>query len=177
MFGDRWGVTDDEVTRRYPCDEVVPAPNLQAWRGVTVHATPAVVWSWVTQIQLAPYSYDWIDNFGRRSPQRLLAIPAPAPGQHFTSTANRPRGRLLSVETQVHYTGSILGAVMSYVLVPVGSDTRLLLKVVMSGCGWLAPVLSVGDLVMARRQLLNIKRLAENQPPSDAADDGRMPIR
>ena len=39
--------------------------------------------------------------------------------------------------------------------------TRLLLKVVMSGGGVTRPVISIGDLVMARRQLLNFKRLAE----------------
>ena len=162
MIGDRWGVTDDEVSRHYPCDDIVPTPSVRAWRGVTVHAPPSVVWPWVTQIQRAPYSYDWIDNLGYRSPQRLLNTPTPRPGEHFSSTANRPQGRLLSVEPHVHYTGRILGAVMSYVLVPTGEDTtRLLLKIVMSGYGWLAPALSVGDLVMARRQLLNLKRLAE----------------
>ena len=51
--------------------------------------------------------------------------------------------------------------VMSYVLVPDGSGTRLLLKIVTPGLRWLAPLLSVGDLVMARRQLLNLKQLAE----------------
>ena len=162
MIGDRWGVTDDEITHHYPCDDVVPCPSLQMWRGVTVHAATVVVWPWVTQLQWAPYSYDWIDNLGRRSPRRLLDSPAPVPGGPFTRTANRPRGRLLSVEPQVHFTGRILGAVMSYVLVPVDPHTtRLLLKIVISGCGWLAPVVSVGDLVMARRQLLNLKWLAE----------------
>ena len=71
MIGDRWGVTDDEVARRYPCDELVPVPVLQAWRGVTVHSTPDGLWQWVAQIRLAPYSYDWIDNFGRRSPRQI----------------------------------------------------------------------------------------------------------
>jgi len=71
VIGDRWGVTNDEVVRHYPCDDVVSAPVLQAWRGVTVHATPDDVWPWVSQIRLAPYSYDWIDNLGRRSPQEL----------------------------------------------------------------------------------------------------------
>ena len=71
VLGDRWGVTDAEVARRYPCDDVVPAPVLQVWRGVTVRATPELVWPWVTQLRLAPYSYDWIDNLGRRSPQEL----------------------------------------------------------------------------------------------------------
>jgi len=53
---------------------------------------------------------------------------------------------------------------MSYVLVPTGADTRLLLKIVMPGWRPLAPLLSVGDLVMARRQLLNFKALAERTP-------------
>jgi len=164
MLADRWGVTDDEVARRYPCDDFVPAPSLEAWRGVTVHAPAAVVWVWVVQIQVAPYSYDWIDNGGRRSPRRLLDLPPPAAGQHFTRTAGNPQGRLLAVEPQVHYTGRIMGAVLSYVLVPSASHTRLLMKVAMGGPGWLAPAVSVGDLVMARRQLLNLKRLAENTP-------------
>jgi hypothetical protein len=164
VIGDRWGATDDEVARPYPCDDIVASPSLQAWRGVTVHTTPEVLWPWVAQIQSAPYSYDWIDNLGRRSPQQLLDTPPPKAGEHFTCTANRPQGRLLCVEPQVHYTGRILGAVMSYVLVPVdGRSTRLLLKIVMSGYGWLAPLISVGDLVMARRQLLNLKRLAEQR--------------
>ena len=40
VIGDRWGVTQTETTRRYPCDELVPEPVLQAWRGVTVRAKP-----------------------------------------------------------------------------------------------------------------------------------------
>jgi hypothetical protein len=58
-----------------------------------------------------------------------------------------------------------MGAFMSYVLDPEGDvGTRLLLKVVMQKTRF--PVaLCLGDLVMARRQLLNIKRLAERNPP------------
>jgi hypothetical protein len=50
---------------------------------------------------------------------------------------------------------------MSYVLVPAGSSTRLLLKVVTAQGRWVAPLLSLGDLVMSRRQLRNFARLAE----------------
>jgi hypothetical protein len=39
---------------------------------------------------------------------------------------------------------------------------RLLLKVVMRTGRWAALGLSVGDLIMARRQLLNLKQLAEH---------------
>lgn len=164
MIGDRWGVTDQEVARGYPCDEIVPAPVLAAWRGVTVDATPPEVWAWIGQIRLAPYSYDWIDNLGRRSPQDLRPIGQPAPGQHFTTAGTRPLGRILVVEPNVQLTGRIMGAVMSYVLVPTDGSTRLLLKIVAARGRWAAPMLCVGDLVMARRQLLNLKRLAELRP-------------
>jgi hypothetical protein len=69
VIGDRWGVTEAETTRWYRCDDLVPSPVLQVWLGVTVRARREYVWSWVSQIRLAPYSYDWIDNFGRSPPQ------------------------------------------------------------------------------------------------------------
>ncbi len=161
MLGDRWGVSVEEVGRRYPCDEFVLAPVLQAWRGVTVHSTSAELWAWVRQIQLAPYSYGWIDNLGHSSPQQLRDMPDPAVGQHFTTAGGRRLGEILAVEPGNHLTGRIMGAVMSYVLVPTGAATRLLLKVVMADRQWRAPFVSLGDLVMARRQLLNLKQLAE----------------
>ena len=161
MIGDRWGVTDDEIRRHYPCDDFVSTPVLQAWRGITVSATPDDVWPWIKQIRLAPYSYDWIDNLGRRSPQQLCHLPEPAPGEHFTTASRRPLGRILTADPKRQLTAQIMGAVMSYALVPHDESTRLLLKVVIAGNPWLAPLLSVGDLIMARRQLLNLKRLAE----------------
>ena len=56
-----------------------------------------------------------------------------------------------------------MGSVMSYVLVPLdnGLQTRLLLKIVTRGGRLIAPLLSIGDLIMARRQLLNLAALAE----------------
>jgi hypothetical protein len=51
------------------------------------------------------------------------------------------------------------------VLVPAPGDasTRLLLKLATVRGRAVAPVLSVGDLVMARRQLLNLAALAEGR--------------
>ncbi len=162
MIGDRWGVTDAEVTRRYPCDDLVRTPVLQAWRGVTVRAEPDVVWRWVAQIRFAPYSYDWLDNLGRRSPQHLLPVLEPLPGEHFTTAlGGRRYGEIVAVLPGEQLTGRIMGAVMSYVLVREGPETRLLLKIVMAQGRLVAPLLAVGDLVMARRQLLNLARLAE----------------
>ncbi len=169
VLGDRWGVSPEEIARRYPCDELVPDPVFQAWRGVTVHATPEQVWPWLAQIRIAPYSYDWIDNLGRRSPRELQGLPEPVVGEPFTSALGGRRfGRVESVSVGQHLTGTIMGAVMSYVLVSddVGADTRLLLKIVMRGGRAIAPLLSVGDLIMARRQLLNLATLAEGRASS-----------
>jgi len=167
VIADRWGVTHAETTCWYPCDDLVPEPVLQAWRGVTVGASPEHVWPWVAQIRLAPYSYDCIDNLGRRSPQNLGSLPEPVVGQWFTTALGGRRGRIVSVDPGKHLTGRIMGAVMSYVLVPAdeGLHTRLLLKVVTAGGRMIAPLLSVGDLIMARRQLLNLAELAERAPP------------
>jgi hypothetical protein len=167
MIGDRWNVSDDEVARRYPCDELVGVTTLQAWRGVTVHTTPEALWPWVGQIRLAPYSYDWIDNLGRRSPRRLLDLTEPVVGETFSTAATRPFGRILAVESPKHLTGEIMGTYISYVLVPQGQSTRLLMKLVTAISRWAAPWLSVGDLVMARRQLLNLRALAESSTVDD----------
>ncbi|MGW4463756.1 polyketide cyclase [Micromonospora sp. NPDC004704] len=162
MLGDRWGVTESEILRAYPCDDFVVSPVLQAWRGVRVNAPAPAVWPWVAQVRLAPYSYDWIDNLGRRSPRHLVGLPEPRVGEAFSSVGGRKRGRILSVAPGTQLTGRIMNACMSYVLVPDGHNTtRLLLKVVMRTNRVVALGLSVGDLVMARRQLLTFKQLAE----------------
>lgn len=162
VIGERWGVTDQEVARHYPCDDFVPSPVLQLWRGVSVDAAPAQVWPWLCQIQLAPYSYDWVDNLGRRSPRELRGLPDPQPGEPFSRMGGKLAvGRVLSIAREDHLTATIMGAVMSYVLNPEGSSTRLLMKIVMERRRWLAPAAAVADWPMARRQLLNLKALAE----------------
>jgi hypothetical protein len=162
MLGERWGVTSQEVARRYPCDDVLTSPVLELWRGITIDVGPARVWPWLCQLQLAPYSYDWVDNLGRRSPRSLQGLAEPRPGEPFTCVGGRFKvGRVLSVVAQEHLTARIMGAVMSYVLVPEGIGTRLLLKVVLDGRSWYSPVVAAGDWPMARRQLTNLKHLAE----------------
>jgi hypothetical protein len=169
VIGDRWGVSDSETSRGYPCDEFVAGPVLQAWRGVRVEAPAEAVWPWVAQVRLGPYSYDWIDNLGRRSPRELVGLPEPHVGEAFTTAGGRRLGRIVSVEPGVQLTATIMGAFVSYVLVPQDrGTTRLLLKVVMRTRRWAAPALSVGDLIMARRQLLNLKQLAERRPETSS---------
>ena len=162
MLGDRWGVSENDTLRSYPCDDFVASPTMQAWRGVLVEAPAPAVWPWVAQIRLAPYSYDWIDNRGRRSPRELAGLPEPAVGDRFTTAGGRELGRIVSVDPGKQLTGTIMGAYMSYVLIPREHHrTRLLLKVVMQTTPRAALGLCLGDLIMTRRQLLNFKQLAE----------------
>jgi hypothetical protein len=168
MIGDRWGVTTEETRASYACDQYVPEARLQAWRGVTIAAPVRVVWSWLIQVRLAPYSYDLLDNRGRRSPRELLHLDDPEVGDAFSASAGRPLGRVVALRHEDHLTAQIMGATMTYRLTAVDdTTTRLVLKVVGTYPWFLVPVLSIGDLVMARRQLLNLKACAERASSVD----------
>lgn len=174
MIGERWGVTHAEVQRRYPCDEMAPVSAVQLWRGVTVNAPATAVWPWLCQLRLAPYSYDWLDNLGHRSPRELRDLPDPQPGERFSCVAGRfGVGRVVSVLPGSQLTARVMGAVMSYVLSPEGAGIRLLLKIVLNNARWYALPLAVGDWPMARRQLRNLKQRAEEEWTSSHRDPSK----
>jgi hypothetical protein len=162
VLGEVWGTTEAETRASYPCDAYVEDPSLTVWRSVSIEAPVPDVWPWLVQLRLAPYSYDWIDNLGRRSPQVRHHLADPQPGDPFMATAGRPVGVVREVEHQAHLTGRILGVTMSYCLLPTGAaTTRLTMKATGKLAHGLNTIVSLGDLLMARRQLLNLKRLAE----------------
>ena len=159
VLGRRWGVDDAEVARPYACDAFVSAPALEAWRGISVDAPPERVWPWVTQIRVAPYSYDWVDNLGRRSPRSFSCWTSRWSDEGFTACAGRSVGRVVAVAPGRSLTGFILGAHMTYDVVPApGGSTRLLLKIVMeTSPGPVAALVTLGDLVMARRAAADLE--------------------
>ena len=85
----------------------------------------------------------------------------PRVGERFTALGGRKLGRIVSVEPETQLTWAVMGAVLSYVLAPQQRQTRLLMKLVMDTNSLVAVGVCVGDLVMVRRQLLNLKLLAE----------------
>jgi hypothetical protein len=143
-----------------PCDELVPNAKLVLHRAVDVDAPPEVVFRWLCQMRVAPYSYDLIDNLGRRSPQELTpGLDQLEVGQRFLIF------RLASFEPGSHLTlehhGPLFGDLgITYAGTP---GTRLVMRLACNPprLPLAGQLLAAGDFVMARRQLLNFKRLAE----------------
>lgn len=170
-----WGSTANERARTYPCDRLLADSGAALFRAIAIEAPPAVVFRWLCQLRAAPYSYDLLDNRGRRSPQQLTpGLERLRPGQRVMtifelvefetgrSITLRHRGPLFG-ELAVTYQVDDAGPGQSRLVVkllpgssrgPLGAAARLLLP--------------PGDLVMMRRQLLNLKRLAEGSARDDA---------
>jgi hypothetical protein len=73
----RWGATDEEIRRPMLGDEIVGSPSFDATRAVTIKASPSEIYPWIVQMGLNRagwYSYDLLDNLGRRSEEQILPI-------------------------------------------------------------------------------------------------------
>ncbi|HEV7745561.1 MAG TPA: hypothetical protein VGO56_11240 [Pyrinomonadaceae bacterium] len=70
-ISETWGTTPEERRVAFPCDNLIVQPDDALYRGVTISASPGTVFRWLCQMRAAPYSYDWIDNGGSRSPLTL----------------------------------------------------------------------------------------------------------
>jgi len=169
-----WGSTATERAALYPCDHVLPDPAIVLYRAIDVDAPAAETFRWLCQLRVAPYSYDWIDNAGRRSPQtRDPALEQLEIGQRFATifrlVAFEP-GRSITIDSATPVFGRV---VITYAASPVDpSHSRIVVKVLCTPPPnlvgvLLRPLLPPGDLVMMRRQLLNLKALAER----DARDE------
>jgi len=164
----RWGTTAAERQLDFPCDRLLPDADAAYFRAVTVRARPDVIFRWLCQMRVAPYSYDWIDNVGRQSPRHLIpGLDELALGQRVMSVA-----KLVDFERDHHLTGratsrSLGDLAITYLIAPESANVcRLLVKIVVAYprglVGWILRVLLPwGDLIMMRRQLLNFKQLAE----------------
>lgn len=64
-----------ERTRRLPGDELVANPIGSVTHAITIQRSPHEVWPWLAQMgagRAGWYSYDLVDNGGRRSAERIL---------------------------------------------------------------------------------------------------------
>jgi hypothetical protein len=166
-----WGASTAEVVRPYPCDAILARPSISLFRAVTVNAAPATVFRWLCQLKIAPYSYDVLDNRGRRSPRTLSpGVEDLAVGQRLMrifTLVDFERDVQLTLrltDEQAHRAFGDLA--VTYLISPVGDqECRLIAKLVVP-----TPrtplhrlrraLLAWGDLLMMRRQLLNLRDLA-----------------
>jgi hypothetical protein len=140
-------------------------------RAIDIDAPAEAVFRWLCQLKAAPYSYDWIDNLGRRSPQQLTPgleqlevgqaflighIVEFVPNEHITAATSPRAGRLFG-HIAISYTVALAGA----------DASRLVVKLNVGAAGLIQRtrrfLLAWGDLVMMRKQLLNLKACAEGQ--------------
>jgi hypothetical protein len=165
-----WGSTASERAEPFPCDDVLLDPEHVLFRALDVHAPPATVFRWLCQLRAAPYSYDKLDNLGRVSPRTLT------PGLERLEVGQRMMSifRLTAFEQDRSITvfsqGRVFGRVAcTYRVEGRGpAHSRLVVKLLIAypvaGLRGLPMrlLLPPGDLVMMRRQLLNLKQLAES---------------
>lgn len=172
-----WGSTPAERAESFPCDRLLSDAPMRLYRAVDVAAPAEAVFRWLCQLRAAPYSYDVIDNGGRRSPQELVpGLERLEPGQRFMRIFRLVEfepGRSLTVRSR----GTVFGdVVVSYRTSEAGAGaSRLVAKLLVApgpgpfGSAPARAVLAAGDLVMMRRQLLNIAALAERDARDLAA--------
>lgn len=165
-----WNTTEAERAASYPCDAYLAPPFERYNRGIDVAAPAETVFRRLCQLKVAPYSYDWLDNRGNRSPRELtpgadqLAVGQPflvfqivefEPGRHL-SGRSRPEAERIYGQLAVTYRVTPRGDAASRLAVRLNASTASLRSRI------LGPGLVAGDAVMMRAQLINLKRLAEH---------------
>lgn len=173
---DVWGARAGEVASRYPCDEHLDPPYTELIRAIDIDAPASVAFRWLCQLKVAPYSYDWIDNLGNRSPRTLT------PGADELRIGQRVMVfRLTGFERDGHLTMRELDGRVARVfgemaltyqvrarpVAETGAATRLIAKLnVRPPAPWgrlRTRWLAWGDLIMMRKQLLTLRDLTEGQ--------------
>ncbi len=163
QYVDHWGTSEEDRGDPFPCDLFMPDAHQSFYRGVKVAAEPETVFRWLCQLKAAPYSYDWIDNLGRRSPRNLIpGLEQLEKGQRFMVIF-----RLLDFDERqltLRTRGLFGDLLVSYVVreAPVRLLAKLVVKYPRGPHGLILRwVLRWGDWVMMRKQLLTLKALAE----------------
>jgi hypothetical protein len=177
-----WGATPQERAVSYPCDHYLPCAQHEFFRAIDVDAAPALTYRWLQQLRVAPYSYDWADNFGLPSPARLSPRAAQiSVGQRmmhvFAILAFEP-GRTLTLGPRSRLAAALFGELYgTYVVSPrADGGSRLFVKVNANYPRSLYGRLVGGampwiDLFMMSKQLRRLKALAEK---TAAADERRL---
>lgn len=172
-----WGSSAVEQRAAYECDQLIEHPDLVLHRAIDIAAPGTLLYRWLCQLRVAPYSYDWIDNRGRRSPQHLIdGLDELAVGQRFMTIfqlASFDPGHSVTLDSTTGLFGQV--AVTYRVNHVSDNRSRLVVKGVVATPRTLLGaimrrVLPTGDLIMMRKQLLTLKTLAEREVPGSTCE-------
>ncbi len=172
MLFENWGATRDEIDGPVVGDALCPDARVIATRSITLLAPPHDVFPWLRQMgfrRAGWYSYDWLDNLGRRSATRIHSewqdvvtgstVPA-GPMSFDAAIVEPPHAFVLRVGSN-EKPSRRLHFVRAYELREVPDVTRLVtrvrIRVNVPGGRLIERLLGAGDGVMVRRQLLNLK--------------------
>ena len=139
-------------------------------RAVSCAAPPERVWPWLCQLQVAPYSYDLLDNRGHRSPRTLTpGLTDLTVGQDFMTIFRLEElvaGSQLTLSIQPGRPTRLFGAGwVTYAVDPDGDGSRLVGALAFPARRGRSvrvsnALLPWGDLVMMRQQLRTLAALA-----------------
>src|SRR2546423_2964837 len=171
MIATTWNVTADERAAHLPCDDLMSG-CARFDRAISIAASPAVVFAWLCQLRVAPYSYDLLDNTGRRSPRRRSdELTHLAEGQPFVrifartyvfELASFAHNEHITLQPRTGSAMSRFGKVSNtYAVRTEGDGTRLHVRVLFDGPRLMGQALALVNLLMMRKQLLVLKALAE----------------
>jgi hypothetical protein len=175
-----WGATEAERAARYPCDELGFRPDDVFFRAIDIAAPAPLVFRWLCQLRVAPYSYDWLDNFGRRSPPKLTpGAERLAVGQsmmHIFSLHGYEPDATLTLALKNGFPHWIMGDFAgSYRIVPSAGGVRLVAKILVAYPrgpygALLRRRMPAIDLFMFKKQLETLKLYIER----DAARENSL---
>jgi hypothetical protein len=181
LSAQHWQTTAAEIAQTKPCDRLAGTNVRALTRAIDIAAPAAVTFRWLCQLRAAPYSYDWIDNLGRRSPRTLTpGLDKLALGQSFLV------GTLAEFVVDQQITLRALPAAerlfglvaMTYsVSAQSPGASRLVARLLVRrpGNAWEHArwhVLAWGDLVMMRKQFVTLKELAEEAAHEPVSEVG-----
>lgn len=176
MILEHWGATAEEIEGPVVGDHLCPEARLVATRCITIAATPEEVFPWIRQMGFGRagwYSYDWIDNLGRRSATvieprwQTLAAGDLIPGgpTAFEAVIVEPPSALVMRVAKRGRAAKRVDFVLAYDLRPCAEGTRLVTRMrsridLPGGAIAERLLLGPGDGIMLRRQLLNVAERA-----------------
>ena len=187
----RWGATRAEAYRPLPGDALVPLPDYETTRAITIGASAESVWPWLVQLGQGRggfYSYDWLENaFGLNihssdhiEPDwQTVELGDPvrmAPPDRFDGTARMEvaliePNRALVLRSPAEAPPE-QAASWAFVLAPIDdATTRLLVRLRLRAPLPMRVLLDPAHFIMERKMLRGIKQRAEQQMALPASVD------